>query len=65
MNSPRVISVDIGRPIKSAVIRYVATGATVEITPDNTDAFAEREMTSFDGVFTLPPCAVAAIEVKF
>ena len=65
MNNSREIRLDIGRPIKSAVMRYVATGATVEITPDNTDAFSEREMTSPDGVFTLPPAAVAAIEIKF
>lgn len=65
MNYPQEINLDVeDRKITSARVYYIAERADTEITPDNTDVFAVREM-KIDGCrLTLPAAAVAAIEIK-
>ena len=65
MNASQEIELDLGGlKIESATMHYVAQKPTVEITPSSLDVFDERRLDLKSNKVTLPPAAVAAIEIK-
>ena len=64
MNASQEIEIDLGKlKIESAIMHYVAQKPDVEITPTDLEVFDEQETVLESNRITLPPAAVAAIEI--
>jgi hypothetical protein len=64
MNASQELTLDIGgREIKSAKMYYIAESPDLEITPSNPDCFRRRECEILGNSVSLPPAAVAAVEI--
>ena len=64
MNSPHELELDtLGHEIESVQMFYIASKADTEITVETPDCFAVKEQKINGRTVTLPPAAVAAIEV--
>jgi len=61
MHNSRQICLDIG---KTGRMYVIAADPRTEITPDHTDVFPVQEQTINPAAFTLPPAAVAAVEIE-
>lgn len=65
MNTPQAIRLDLGaQTIRRARLFAIAARADVEITQDNRDCFAVTEREIEGNTLSLPPAAVAAIEIE-
>ena len=63
-NASQKLTLDIGdRKIESARMYYIAEKPDVEITASNPDCFRRRECEILGNTVTLPPAAVAAVEI--
>ena len=64
MNSDQKLCIDLGdQKIQVMRMYYIAAKADTEITPYNTDCFAEKKLVIQGNTLRLPPAAVAAIEI--
>jgi hypothetical protein len=64
MNSTQTLKLDVGeKNITSAKMFYIAAKAETEITMDNPDCFSVQEAIIEKDTVSLPPAAVAAIEI--
>ena len=64
MTAAETLELELGQPIKSAKMYYIAADPTTEITPSNPDCFAQQELTLEGNTLTLPRAAVAAVEIQ-
>lgn len=63
MTTDETLTLELGQPIESAKMYYIAADPTTEITPCNMDCFAERVVAIEGNTLTLPRAAVAAVEI--
>ena len=64
MKRAQEIELDLGgAAVASAEMHYIAEDPATEITPVNTDVFAVKTVTVTGNRITLPPAAVAAVEI--
>ncbi len=65
MHGAQTLKLDIGCPIKSAKMEYIAADAMEEVTLVTPNVFDSKEMTIEGDTVTLPAAAVAAIRISF
>jgi hypothetical protein len=63
MTTDETLTLELGQPIESAKMYYIAADPTTEITPCNVDCFAEQVVAVEGNTLTLPRAAVAAVEI--
>lgn len=64
MKRAQEITLDLGgAAVEKIEMHYIAEDPATEITPVNTDVFAVRHVSAEGGRITLPPAAVAAVEI--
>ena len=64
MKRAQEIELDLdGAAVAHAEMHYIAENPATEITPVNTDVFAVKDMPITGNRITLPPAAVAAVEI--
>ncbi len=64
MNAAQELKLDVGCPIKSAKMEYIAEKPDLEVTLVTPNAFPAKEVTIEGDSVTLPAAAVAAIEIE-
>ena len=64
MHSARQLKLDVGRPIAGIKAEIIAADPQTEITMVNPDVFTSRTLQLTGDTLTLPPAAVAAVEIS-